>query len=399
MASSKQCPPEIWDLVLDQLAPSEYRTLCLVSKGFRAIAEPLLYSKIEWIWKHVHAPVIQYHYPPIVQLLRTLLARQELADCITTMHLAGYISSHNPCSFETPRFQIPEIELDGAISFVQKANPPYGERWIQGIREGSMGALVELLLTLLPNLRVLYLTRNSLGRRLSLWPISDPPVASNLRALHLTHIRQKGLGELLCGTPNLTALEWSWFYHLNWSTELMTWTVELDQLTHALSPIRSTLTNLTLKADAIGGPFDPGVKLKGSMSGIVEFDRIKRLQAPLALLVWFPKNTATRLRGLIPRNLELLVLTDELRYQNIDGHDHDCPQWEWDDYAILDLVRTWLEDDAGVPPHLRQIALMFREIEHDEGEWSLGMQDRLRELGDRAGIQAKLTDMDPESNL
>jgi hypothetical protein len=82
------------------------------------------------------------------------------------------------------------------------------------------------------------------------WRISKPPVPSNLKTLDLTHIRQKCLGELLSGTPNLTTLEWLWYYDLGVRDEFITSTVELDKVPYALSPVRSILTDLTLKAES-----------------------------------------------------------------------------------------------------------------------------------------------------
>jgi hypothetical protein len=133
--------------------------------------------------------------------------------------------------------------------------------------------------------------------------------------------------------------------------------------------------------------------------GILDFDRLKRFQVPLVFLVGFPKNTATRLRDFIPRNVELLTITDDLRSQNVDGLERDCPLW--DEYAIVDFLRSWLDDAAEFTPHLRQITLMFSDIYPDsypdKDEWSMEMQDRLRKVGDRAGIQVKLIDLDHDT--
>jgi hypothetical protein len=61
------CHAEILLLVLELQSPAEWRTLCLVNRNFRAIAERLLYSKVQWPWENPESP------PPIVPFLQTIL--------------------------------------------------------------------------------------------------------------------------------------------------------------------------------------------------------------------------------------------------------------------------------------------------------------------------------------
>jgi hypothetical protein len=46
----KDCPAEILYLVFKLLLTPEHYALCLVTKNFRIIAEPLLHSDVEFIW-------------------------------------------------------------------------------------------------------------------------------------------------------------------------------------------------------------------------------------------------------------------------------------------------------------------------------------------------------------
>ncbi|KAF9883744.1 hypothetical protein FE257_002998 [Aspergillus nanangensis] len=152
LSGFNRCPAEILNLVFKFLSPTELRSLTLVSKDLRAVAEPLLYSKIQWTWQDGHHP------PPITQLLRTIISRPQLAAYITNVYLAGNFFRGQ--DFRRKIAQIPLLgaELDGAITFIQRTGVPYIDLWIQELRNGTADAVIALLLAQpLLNLRCLYL--------------------------------------------------------------------------------------------------------------------------------------------------------------------------------------------------------------------------------------------------
>ncbi|KAL2803404.1 hypothetical protein BJX63DRAFT_437001 [Aspergillus granulosus] len=420
------------------------------------MAEPFLYKEIQWYWERQNKEP-----PPITQLLRTLVFRPHLAVYVRKLHMDGHVYTRYENRHTCSEIAVPCHELDDLIAAIQRTGVPFRDTWIQELRHGSIYAVVALLLAQLPNLRCLYLNgaftrqttvigmvlrsalcepngyelpkfqhlqevsflmpqwedeaRDALAffylrniERISAlienapqfkWPGVQPPLLSKLKALDLTHIRQKYLGKLLLVTPNLTSLRWFWYYDLGVRDDFITRTVELDQIPSALSHVRSSLTELTLKAACEAGAnthWYPGVKVNGSLSGIADFDMVKRFQVPLVFLVGFSRNPATRLRDVVPRNVELLIITDDLKVQNVDDVEPDCPQWEWDDCAIINSLSSWPEDAAEFTPHLRQVRLLFSDIWHDENEWPSEMRDRLREVGARVGVQVELIDLQAE---
>ncbi|PYH90937.1 hypothetical protein BO71DRAFT_443541 [Aspergillus ellipticus CBS 707.79] len=83
----------------------------------------------------------------------------------------------------------------------------------------------------------------------------------------------------------------------------------------------------------------------GSLQPLVDFDMIKRFQVPLPFLVGFAQDTTKRLQNAIPRNVEVVAITDDLALQNMDHTNYqNWPVYEFMDHAIIDLVRSWLDD-------------------------------------------------------
>lgn len=70
-----------------------------VNRHFRAIAERLLYSKIQRSWKNHKNP------PSIVPLLRTIISRSELAAHVTHIQLEGQYLSNLDLRHRSIQFQ------------------------------------------------------------------------------------------------------------------------------------------------------------------------------------------------------------------------------------------------------------------------------------------------------
>lgn len=147
---------EVLDLVLEFLSPDDWRELCLVNRPFRALAEPLLYSKIHWFWKILEDP------PPIVQFLRTITQRPELGAHVLDIRLDGrsVARAANPkhaYNSSIPLIPVSGAALDGGLEFIEKTRVPYRDTWQDQLRKEVTEAVVALLLAQLPNLRSLIL--------------------------------------------------------------------------------------------------------------------------------------------------------------------------------------------------------------------------------------------------
>ncbi|KAM0104531.1 hypothetical protein ACP6JE_000812 [Aspergillus fumigatus] len=402
--------------------------------------------------------------PPIIQLLRTLLSRPQLAAYITTVHLDSNFYDYWNFQFKIPNLPVSGAELDQPIAFIRGTGAPYSNLWIQELRQGSLDAFVALLLAQLSNVRYLYLA-NDFTRQSALvaicepvhyglpdfrhlrdvsflksdgedysrdmkvkttqdvlpffylpsvqrmsasienpdeftWPAAHLPVPSKLTSLELTIVREAYLSELLALTQNLKTLRWHWYFDYGVIDKFTTPIVNLDWIVAVISRVRGTLTDLTLSAKCgLGGgdQFLPGIKTLGSLQGMVGFDKLKRLQVPWPFLVGFAQDMTKRLQDVIPRNIEFLTITDDLRPQNEDGVVKALPRWEWTDDAMLGLLQSWLKDWKACTPHLRDITLLLSW--NDDNEWSPRMRDQLRELGAHAGVPLELIELDGFENF
>lgn len=293
---------------------AELNALSLVNKSLRTIAEPFLYSTIQWTWQEAHpdAP------PPITLLLRTLFSKPQLATYIKNIHLDGYTYRRLELRWKLPKIPISDAELDQPIAFIRGTGVPYGDLWIQELCQGTIDAFVALLLAQLSNVSHLYLA-NDFTRRSGLigmvlrsaiyntadyklpdfrnlrnvsfllpkdedeardkeikntadilpffylpelehlsasienpaeFTWSTAPIISNLTSLDLTTIRELYLGELLSVTQNLKTLHWHWYYDNGVKDKFTTPVIYLNQFAAAISHVRGTLTDLTISAES-----------------------------------------------------------------------------------------------------------------------------------------------------
>lgn len=71
-----ECNEDVLRLILGYLSKADLRAVCLVHPHLRGLAEPLLYSTIEFTWSRRFQP------HPITSLVRSLLQRPELGGHI-----------------------------------------------------------------------------------------------------------------------------------------------------------------------------------------------------------------------------------------------------------------------------------------------------------------------------
>lgn len=148
-------PPEILRMVFASLSPSDLCAVCLTHRDLRSLAEPLLYTHIQWTWTSSQSP-------PIAQFLRSIVHRPELASFVHVVILSGdsFDRSLRDYRQKSPKLPVTEVVLDGLVKCIERIHIPYAEQWIQELRAGTMDAFITLLLSQLPSLRCLYLGKN-----------------------------------------------------------------------------------------------------------------------------------------------------------------------------------------------------------------------------------------------
>ncbi|KAK7973637.1 hypothetical protein PG989_015485 [Apiospora arundinis] len=372
--------------------------------------------------------------PPVTIFLRSILGNPHLAAYVQTLRLAGDDSFYDDWRFHE---SLPKLSwngtgstLDRAVSLVTELPLPYTQAWVRGLQEGTMDAIIALILTRLPNLRSLVTTANftkemtlqgamfhsalcgqnrvgwlshfdQLGEvcadfyrsynhgfnpntdiLLSLfylpaiqtldllldnpakfsWPAATAPDTTSLTSLTLRHVRESALKEILSCTKRLIKLDWQFLYsERNMSTQyrgprLYPPIADLDVLVDALAPVRNTLKDLTIRADAIQPAqldYEELIEVRGSLEGLVEFN-VERLQVPLTFLAGrLIPNNRFRVSERIPKTVRTLVIGDDLR----DFGDMFLDEDDWDRSEIALNLRDWLCEGLGSTPFIEQLEL------------------------------------------
>lgn len=217
------------------------------------------------------------------------------------------------------------------------------------------------------------------------WPAAHPPNSSLLASLELTMIREGHLGQVLSNARGLKELRWDWRYRPDLEDHFVTDIIDLDQIAEDLFHVRETLADLTITATSDlsrAEPQYPHLGINGRLSPFTNLDMLKRLEVPLPFLRGFSifDSAVTCIEQTLPRNIEFVTITDDLRCQD---------EWEWQDDDLFDDIRGWLQDWRESTPHLRGIHLYFYVI--DYGEWDPLMRQKLRDLGAEAGVLVEIT--------
>ncbi|KAK2882544.1 hypothetical protein FQN49_000229 [Arthroderma sp. PD_2] len=216
------------------------------------------------------------------------------------------------------------------------------------------------------------------------WPTAQPPNASSLESLDLTLIREGNLGQLLSATSRLKKLRWEWYYREDLK-DLVTTTIDHDQIAADLFHVRETLTDLSIRGEVcpwIGDTRAPIMEVRGNFQAVRDLDKLRTLCVPLPILLGFsPSDSDKRLEDVLPKNIEYLTINDDF---------YDREDYEWMDLHLMEALESWwLGDRRKSTPHLKKFHLFLGII--DFGEWDPEMRQRLRDLGVQAGIQVEIT--------
>lgn len=216
---------------------------------------------------------------------------------------------------------------------------------------------------------------------LFVWPIGAPPSPSSLTSLDLTLVRETHLGTLLSVTKGLEILRWDWYHNPALQDPYNRPNIDLAQIAAALSNVRGSLKELTISADCdLGWAASqlPQLTISGSLDDLSGFRSLKKLSIPLPFLLGFSPDTSNRLKAIVPRHLEHLTITDDLRLHE---------EYLWDDHALLETLQNWLEGEETSDSSLRSICLLLRET---DDEWGPTKRAELQDLCARVGTEVEI---------
>ncbi|OAG09149.1 uncharacterized protein CC84DRAFT_1241026 [Paraphaeosphaeria sporulosa] len=226
------------------------------------------------------------------------------------------------------------------------------------------------------------------------WPSGLPDLA-NLTSLSLKYVHIDFLAQVLERTWNLKTLSWEWFYIPDYGDQFNTDTLDLDKFVEALIQVQETLEDLTIKFTNCMGTWDPDVQrinVLGSLNGLQRFTSIKRFWAPFQLLLpdWeSDANWARRLEDSLPRNVEVVTVTDSVA--SADGYPYDEP----DECAFLG---RWLHETAATrTPHLSEVIVYM-------SDWSGFLKsyksfDMVHQVFEGTNVKYRIIDEDKEVRL
>ncbi|KAI9885078.1 MAG: hypothetical protein M1823_003133 [Watsoniomyces obsoletus] len=156
MALLTHLPDDLLWMIVDLFEETgDVSNLSYVCKTLRRVAERSLYRKMIWMDLFIGgARMNPGGKPRLHLLLRSMLARKELAHYVKELGLVGDM----PKSVKTtPNTPLTADVIDPAIELVRTAALPYEERWIEGLRQGNLLVYLALLLSQLSSLQTLTL--------------------------------------------------------------------------------------------------------------------------------------------------------------------------------------------------------------------------------------------------
>ncbi|KAH6880833.1 hypothetical protein B0T10DRAFT_581538 [Thelonectria olida] len=432
MARLLDCPLEVIQAVLQRLSPTDLYALCLTNKALRILAEPHLYSTIEWTWERIHTP------PPIDLLLRSLLRRPELSQHVRTLIIRGCLGFGNTTP---PTTSTDALDMDKVIQFIQSTTVPFVPLWIDEALGGTVDSLFTALVSQLSNITHLGLgsnlthqsmlfgmmlrsalvrptycslpnfqklqkvtySRNLEPRRYpavrgyaGLAGSSSPDALSLFYLPAVQHISACITNPAVFSWPayvpdpsTLTSLDISMLRepHLGgllrvtkslqklrwqWWQEPMwggiTPIINLEQLLDALSHVRETLTDLSLTGIC-------------SMNDGGNWPPLER-RGSLRDMVGFHKLVQFRAPlaffHSLPSNVEDVTIGDDF----VDNENYD-----WGEGDIFDLIRLWLETGKESTPSLRKLSYSLLET---RPRWGSEMRAKMTEVCTRFGVEVDI---------
>ncbi|VTO85930.1 unnamed protein product [Fusarium graminearum] len=420
------CPQEVQLQIVRFACQSDLARLSLTCHALHNLTEPLIYSSVKFEWaREFHPPITQ-----LMQLLRTLLERQDLCPLIRHADFEGFGyrdelgSLHSDWTEEAldPPPVIPELPTDQLSAAIGKTGVSKAvvEQWFEKVQSGSPEASaapehasevglpsftslkhvsLALLLHLnrhrhpsntadalalfyLPNIETLSV---SIDNPTSFtWPSSSPPKPISLKSLEIFRLRESRLAPVLSVATNLKKLKYNWMYCREVDDEVSKQSVMLGALSEALIETKDSLEELEIIADTLPSPScgeyePPDVTFQGSISRLSEMHKLKTLYIPWTFLTGRKGlYTGPGLIGAaIPLNVEHLALDGFVTWS-----EDDCV--EDTDELMVDGFAKELE--SGALLHLKSLKSVCLPNSLFLAGLSEILENRMRALEDRFGL-------------
>ncbi|PGH17918.1 hypothetical protein AJ79_00817 [Helicocarpus griseus UAMH5409] len=445
-------PEDVLRLILASLSSANLWAVCLTHTALRTLAEPFLYSHIQWIWD-------RSHNPPIVPFLRTILRRPELALRVKSLILEGNTlgsSAYHKNRHKYTKFPVNETDLDELIKCIKGMNVPYSALWIHEIRAGTMDAFVALLLFQLPRLKRLQLSESFtnqsrlIGMVLRTRLCDEPkdsytPSFDQLQDVsslyfdpgfyirHYTAARNTAdvlpffylpsVERITAAIDNPTVFAWPAAHAPNPSrlASLDLAMIREGNLGHVLSvakelktlrwewfyreDLQSGLVTDIIDLDQIAADLSHVRETLTDLtieaeSGTLESDLQPHVRIKGKFRAFSDLNALKRLKvplpllmGLSPFESKANCLAETLpkgmESLTITDDLYLQERYEWEDFHLFEILQIWLQDWKISTPHLQEFHLYLKLMAC--GEWGPEMRERLKNLGVQVGIHVKIT--------
>ncbi|THC93213.1 hypothetical protein EYZ11_007318 [Aspergillus tanneri] len=363
----KQLPPECTNDVWSLLQPSDLLSVMRISSVWRRSAEPILYRRIDI-----------RSLAGMAAFLRTAKERPDLASSVR------YLCVHNVLTEDSNH-----VQFEGTfISILERlpglrrlhiyrwpSNVPVlaaaiqrtpGVAGLRGLKEIILEESDRPMDDLRPlwNLPVLESIQASVSEPQSMsgpWLISSTVTKLNLDS---TIAEEGTIGLLLQALPGLKRFR-----------DLMV----------SLQYVQNTLEGLELRA-SLYSPYAEEVEyynicaVEGHIGSLENFSSLRKLKAPIAMLLGWLPDQAPCLSRILPRSLTYLSLTEDLSSQ--------C-SYSWSEKLVLMKVECFLAAARQATPLLEKLELLpNREF----GRWDALFEDQLHALCLQAGVACIILD-------
>lgn len=217
------------------------------------------------------------------------------------------------------------------------------------------------------------------------WPLPNPPAASSIVVLNITHLREQFLLPILTELGRfgrLRILRYYWEYWAGFDKEVSSDVVDLDVLAAAVVQCKDSLQRVYIDGDRFpdienGGFHEPVVSTRGSLEGLSQMHRLEWLAVSWAFVVSFlpgRRYRPGRIAAVVPPGLKRLTLTSELSCRTEDPQpetvavrDDLCSEFDRgemrgrDALELIELPGAWEYRDP--PPELPgQLESLSRHI-------------------------------------
>lgn len=298
--------------------------------------------------------------------------------------ILGHFLSHHLCQSKLPTKRA--LRRLNHVTFVPR---PFSTE--RHSRNNSSAVLPLFYLPVIQHLKI------SIDNPLAepIWPGDPLGAAGTLSTLTVHRVRERRLGSILRILPNLTELEWHWFYQPDLDQPISSAIIDLDVTATALAHIASTVVDLRISASINMGHndyYDPDMFIVGSLKPMAKFGRVRRLQIPWVFLMGFSPSENKKLLDCVPRYCETLTLTlgcdtsDSWTWHTgeIEGRDGDTLYEA--QLALTAAVISALEElDRSAYPNLQRVVL-----EWCPGESCTEQMQALRRIYDNVGVEVCL---------